>query len=78
MAFIPLLTKKNLLINKKILLSNPNSELIAQKNQEINKCQNALKDLCDSLWNILEHAIIPYFNSSFKKLDDMVVLHHNP
>ena len=56
--YIPELTKKDemfssfnkiIKIIKKILLSKPNSELIAQKNQEINKCKNALKDLCDSL-----------------------------
>jgi len=28
---------------------NPNSELIAKKNQMINNCQNSLKDLCKSL-----------------------------
>ena len=29
---------------------NPKSELIAEKNQKINKCENALKDFCESLF----------------------------
>ena len=32
-----------------IIKSHPNSKLIAKKNQEINKCENALEDLCKSL-----------------------------
>ena len=29
---------------------NPNAQYIAKINQEINKCQNALNDLCESLF----------------------------
>jgi hypothetical protein len=32
-----------------ILKLNPNALLFAKINQEINKCQNALNDLCESL-----------------------------
>lgn len=34
---------------KKIIKLNPNTKLIARKNQKINKCQNSLDDLCKSL-----------------------------
>ena len=34
---------------KKIIQINPDSKYIAKKNQEINKCENALDDLCKSL-----------------------------
>ena len=36
-------------IIKTITLSKPDVELIAKKNQNINKCKNTLKDLCESL-----------------------------
>ena len=32
-----------------ITSKHPNMKLIAEKNQNINKCQNALKDLCNSI-----------------------------
>ena len=41
--------KKITKIINRVSLSKPNSKLIALKNQEINNCKNALKDLCDSL-----------------------------
>ena len=37
-------------IIKNVSLSFPNSQQIASKNQEINKCQKALDDLCKSLY----------------------------
>ena len=39
-------------INKKIEIitnNHPNSQLIAEKNQKINKCQNALDELCKAI-----------------------------
>ena len=36
-------------IIEKVSSKNPNSQLIAKRNQAINTCQNALKDLCASL-----------------------------
>ena len=36
-------------IIENITFSNPNTQIIAKKNQAINKCENALKDLCYSL-----------------------------
>ena len=36
-------------IIKTISTNNPNSKLIARKNQMINNCQNSLKDLCENL-----------------------------
>ena len=36
-------------IIEKISKSNINTELIAKKNQIINKCENSLIDLCKSL-----------------------------
>ena len=56
--FIPELTnqkdmypafKKIIGIIERISSKNPNSQLIAKRNQFINNCQNALKDLCESL-----------------------------
>ena len=41
---------KILKIMKTIYESNPNTFLIAKKNQMINNCKNALKDLCSSLF----------------------------
>ena len=43
--------KKILNIIENILSSSPNSQQIARKNQEINRCQNALYDICKSLSN---------------------------
>ena len=42
-------SNKILKIMKMVNDSNPNSLLIAKKNQIINHCKNALKDLCSSL-----------------------------
>ena len=44
--------KKIIEITEMITKSNPNSQLIAKQNQEINKCENALDDLCNSLFDI--------------------------
>ena len=44
--------KKIIEIIEMIKISNPNSNLIAERNQEINKCENALDDLCNSLFDI--------------------------
>ena len=43
---------------------NPNLKLIAEKNQMINNCENALNDLCHSLfWN----RIFIYYSFDFKQ-----------
>ena len=56
--FVPeLATKGNMKYAYKIIFEkmniitklNPNTKLISKKNQEINKCQNSLNDLCKSL-----------------------------
>jgi len=44
--------KKIIEIIEMITKSNPNCLLIAKRNQEINKCENALDDLCNSLFDI--------------------------
>ena len=41
--------KKIITIIENITFSKPNTEIIAKKNQQINNCNNALKDLCESL-----------------------------
>lgn len=46
---IPLAYFKIIKIIEKITNINPNTQLIAQINQNINKCQNALDDLCKSI-----------------------------
>ena len=46
---IKLAVEKILTIIENISKSNPNSELIAKKNQLINNCKNSLKDLCYNL-----------------------------
>jgi hypothetical protein len=38
-------------IIKNVLSSFPNTRQIARKNQEINRCQNALEDICQSISN---------------------------
>ena len=43
--------QKIIKIIENITLSKPNTQIIANKNQKINKCNNALKDLCQSLTN---------------------------
>ena len=41
--------RKIIEIIESISSKNPNSQLIAKRNQAINNCQNALTDLCESL-----------------------------
>jgi len=48
---IILASKKIINIIETISEKNPSSELIAKKNQMINKCENSLKDLCKRLIN---------------------------
>ena len=45
-----LASEKIIDIMNKISKKNPKSDLIAEKNQKINKCENALKDFCESLF----------------------------
>ena len=46
---INLAAKKILEIIENVSKKNPESELIAEKNQKVNKCENALNDLCKRL-----------------------------
>ncbi len=43
-AFINIYKKMEIITN-----NHPNSQIIAEKNQKINKCQNALEDLCKAI-----------------------------
>lgn len=43
-AFINIYKKMEFIIN-----NHPNSQIIAETNQKINKCQNALEDLCKAI-----------------------------
>lgn len=46
---IKLASEKIINIIENITRNNPKSQLIAEKNQMINKCENTLEDLCKYL-----------------------------